>query len=157
MASDGRSRAMARAVTFCAMRRTDITARLRGAIRGPGLLCALGALALIACGPRVVEVPSPVPGAPLGRLPEVPLVEGPLAIRVQYPDSGASIGAVDSNFIHGTVQNGRAALTINGASVTVQPNGAFIAYLPAPSMESPRYELTASVGADTVRLTHHVR
>ena len=148
---------MARAVTFCAMRRTDITARLRGAIRGPGFLSALGALTLIACGPRAVEVPSPVPGAPLGRLPEIPLVEGPLAIRIQYPDSGASIGAVDSNFIHGTVQHGRAALTINGAPVTVQPNGAFIAYLPVPSPENPRYDIVASVGADTVRMTHHVR
>ena len=125
---------------------------------GRSLAVGLFLWAASACGPRSIEAPSPAtPDVPLGRLPEVPLVEGPLAIRIQYPDSGAAIGAIDSNFIHGTVHNGRATLTINGAPVAVQPNGSFIAYLPVPDPMKPLYELVASVGADTVRLTHPVR
>lgn len=125
-------------------------ARLRRAVAA-GILAAFAA-----CRPGPVETPAPA-DAPLGRLPEVPLVEGPLAIRVQYPDSGASIGAVDSNFIHGSIGHGRAALTINGAPVTVLPNGAFIAYLAAPDPAAPRYELVAVLEGDTARLTHPVR
>ena len=114
--------------------------------------------AVLACGPRPIEAPAPVASdAPLGRLPDIPLVDGPLAIRIQYPDSGASIGAIDSNFIHGTVNHGRASLTINGSPVMVQPNGAFIAYLPVPHPDSARYEIVAAVDADTVRVSHYVR
>ena len=146
------------AVTFCAMRRTDPSARSLRVAVGARLSLGVILLSVIACGPRTLETaPTTAPDAPLGRLPEIPLVEGPLAIRVQYPDSGASIGPVDSNFIHGTVQHGRAALTINGSSVPVQPNGAFIAYLPVPSPDNPRYEIVASVGPDTIRHSHPVR
>ena len=153
-----RSRRWVRAVTFCAMRETDLSRRLPRTAGVSRLLLGLAILPILACGPRpVATAPSTVPDAPRGRLPEVPLVEGPLGIRIQYPASGASIGAVDSNFIHGTVQHGRAVLTINGALVPVQPNGAFIAYLPVPAGDTARYEIVASVGADTVRLTHPVR
>ncbi len=98
--------------------------------------------------PELIEAPS---------LPPVPLVEGPLAIRVQYPAANALIQSRDSNFIFGTVGNGKATLTINGASVPVLPNGAWLAWLPVPPSESPQYQLVAALGADTVRLTHIVR
>lgn len=145
------------AITFCAM------VRLRD-YRDPSAamvrvrLFATAALmgSAAACGPRSLPAPAAV-DAPPGRLPEVPLVEGPLALRVQYPDSGALIGGIDSNFIHGSIGHGRAALTINGSPVTVQPNGAFIAYLPVPDPASPRYELVAVIDGDTARLTHPVR
>ncbi|HLB11217.1 MAG TPA: N-acetylmuramoyl-L-alanine amidase, partial [Gemmatimonadaceae bacterium] len=37
------------------------------------------------------------------------------------------------------------------------PNGAFLAWLPVPAVDSPRYEIVAVAGADTARLEHPVR
>ncbi len=91
------------------------------------------------------------------RLPPVPLVDGPLAIRVVYPPAGAAIQARDSNFIFGTVGSGKAALTINGTSVPVLPNGSFIAFLPLPPASAPQYAIVAARGADTVRAVHTVK
>lgn len=90
-------------------------------------------------------------------LPPVPLVTGPLAPRVVYPAANALIQSRDSNFIFGSIGNGKAALTINGAPVHVWPNGAYLAYLPIPPSDAPRYELVATLGADTARLTREVR
>ena len=50
-------------------------------------------------------------------------------INVIYPDSGSSVGAVDSNFIFGSVTPG-AGLRINGHQVAVHKDGGFLAYLP---------------------------
>jgi hypothetical protein len=55
------------------------------------------------------------------------------------------------------VGNGRATLTINDQIVPVQPNGAFLAWLPLPAPDQPRYALVASLGADTARVSHAVR
>lgn len=90
-------------------------------------------------------------------LPPVPLVTGPLAPRVAYPTAHALIQARDSNFIFGSVGNGTAALTINGARVRVHPNGAFLAWLPVPSHDAPYYELVVATATDTARLEHPVR
>jgi N-acetylmuramoyl-L-alanine amidase len=90
-------------------------------------------------------------------LPAVPLVVGPLAPRVVYPEANQAIGARDSNFIFGSVGNGHASVTINGAPVTVAPNGTFMAFLAVPPSTSPRYELMARNGADSVRLVVPVR
>jgi len=98
--------------------------------------------------------PSPSASAP--RLPPVPLVEGPLALKVVYPNSGALIASRDSNFIFGSIGNGRASLSINGVSVPVLPNGSFLAYLANPSPQAPRYELVAVLGRDTVRRSYPV-
>jgi N-acetylmuramoyl-L-alanine amidase len=87
----------------------------------------------------------------------VPLVEGPLAIRVQYPSANAVIEARDSSFIFGQVGNGRATLTINGIAVPVLPNGSYLAFLPLPPVDSARFDLVAALGADTVRVSHPVR
>src|SRR4051812_13230172 len=78
------------------------------------------------------------------RLPPVPVVDGPLAIRVVYPPAGAAIQARDSNFIFGTVGSGKAALTINGTLVPVLPNGSFIAFLPLPPASAPQYAIVAA-------------
>jgi N-acetylmuramoyl-L-alanine amidase len=112
-----------------------------------------GALVLAACGagatpPRTTPAPAPT-------LPPIPLIEGTLAPRVQYPGAGALVTARDSTFIFGSLGTGRATLAINGAPVTVHPNGSWIAFLPVPG--NGRYELVAAVGADTVRRTHQVR
>jgi hypothetical protein len=83
-------------------------------------------------------------------------VEGPLDPKVVFPSRNQIIGVRDSNFIFGSVGNGRARLTINGAPVSVAPNGAFLAYLPVPPPAAPRYEVVAYLGAATdtgVRVT----
>ena len=65
-------------------------------------------------------------------LPPVPLVEGPLVPRVVYPQWNQMIASKDSNFITGSVGNGRARLTVNGHDVAVWPNGAFLGWIPNP-------------------------
>ncbi|HWJ21311.1 MAG TPA: hypothetical protein VNS52_03065, partial [Gemmatimonadaceae bacterium] len=122
---------------------------------------AAAVLSLAACGGSAATHPAP-PTAPVApraartsALPPVPHVSGPLDLKVVYPSPNALVQARDSNFIFGSVGNGDATLTINGARVPVQPNGAFLAWLPVPA--SPQYDLVAAVGADTARLTHPVR
>jgi N-acetylmuramoyl-L-alanine amidase len=90
-------------------------------------------------------------------LPPIPLVDGPLAVRVVYPPSGSTIQARDSNFIFGTVGSGKATLIINGTTVPVVPNGSFLAWLPIPPATAPRYAFTVIRGADTVRAEHPVK
>ncbi len=116
-----------------------------------GLPVALGLGAGVACSAR-----SPEPAGP----PPIPLRTGALTIDVVYPPEGSVISAVDSNFIFGTVANGRASLTINGQTVQVEPNGAFIAWLPVPPAVDDTlaiYELLASLALETERRTHVVR
>lgn len=94
---------------------------------------------------------------PAPPLPPVPEVDGPLAIKLQFPSPNQSITVRDSNFIFGSVGNGRAELSINGTPVHVAPNGAFLAYLPVPPHAAPRYELVARTSTDSARLTVRVR
>jgi N-acetylmuramoyl-L-alanine amidase len=84
-------------------------------------------------------------------------VNGPLEIKVSYPDSGHLIQSKDSNYIFGTVGNGDAALSINGISAPVWPNGAFMAWLPNPPADSARYDLVAVVGNEVARKTVPVK
>ena len=109
----------------------------------------------IGTAPDPVLVPDHV--VPRGVLPPVPLVEGPLAPTIVYPRAEAMIQSRDSNFVLGSVGTGRANLTINGAPVTVWPNGSFIAWVANPTPEAPYYELVASAGSETVRIQHRVR
>lgn len=127
--------------------------------------------ALAACSqpapPTVSPAPAPVPAprdtsAPRAAesappLPPVPLVEGPLAIKVVYPPPQHLIESRDSNFVFGSVGNGHATVTINGAPALVYPNGAFIAFVANPPATAPRYELVASTGRDSARLSYPVR
>src|SRR5688572_10859599 len=70
--------------------------------------------------PRPPGAPAPSTGAQpetppsTPSLPTVPLVQGPLAPRVTFPPPDYAISSRDSNFIFGTIGNGRASLTING-------------------------------------------
>ena len=95
--------------------------------------------------------------SPAPPLPPVPLVEGPLAIKVVYPPAQHLIESRDSNFIFGSIGNGRASLTINGAPARVYPNGAFLAFVANPPVAGPRYDLVAVAGNDTARFSHPVR
>ena len=118
------------------------------------------ALALGACrSAPVTAPPAPVPAPAVVRpaLPAIPLVEGPLAPRVVYPQANQLIQSKDSTFILGSVGNGKAILTINGQPVPVHPNGSFLAYVPNPPATSPQYELVAVLGSDTARAVQQVR
>src|SRR5918912_45823 len=116
---------------------------------------ALAALLLAGCA-AASRTPAPPPTtAP--PLPPVPLVQGPLAPKVVYPVAGSLVQSRDSNFIFGSVGNGRATLTINDVPVKVLPNGSFLAYLAVPPPELSRYDLVAALGSDTVRVSHPVK
>jgi N-acetylmuramoyl-L-alanine amidase len=73
---------------------------------------------------------------------------------VVHPAPGAALGVRDSTFIFGTTGTGEARLTIDGAPVPVEPNGAFLAYLPVPA--AGRYHLVATAGGETVTLEREV-
>jgi N-acetylmuramoyl-L-alanine amidase len=121
---------------------------------------AVAALALLAaCAPAHRPGPSPEEG-PVTRtrgdaLPPIPLRRGPLAIDVVYPAEGGALTVTDSTFVYGSVGTGEASLRINGAPVTVAPNGAFLAYLPVP--QDGVYRVEASAGGQTATLTRRVR
>jgi N-acetylmuramoyl-L-alanine amidase len=111
-------------------------------------------LLLAACARTVVPVAAPAPeraGPPA--LPAVPAVDGPLAIRVQYPAPNQVITSRDSNFVFGSIGSGRATLSIDGHPARVYPNGAFIAFVPNPPASAPAYALVAVRGTETARLT----
>ena len=124
---------------------------------------ALAAVLLVACGrpPAPVTAPAPTP-APnpvavrVAPLPAMPVVDGPLAIKVVYPQAGQTVTSRDSNFIFGSLGTGKATLRINGYPARVYPNGAFIAFIPNPPAASPRYELVAERGGENVRATHSI-
>ena len=107
--------------------------------------------------PRVAAVArAPLP-PPNPKLPPVPVVDGPLAIRVVYPPRDAVIASRDSNFILGSVGNGAAGLAINGELVPVWPDGAFLGWIPNPPADSQWYDLVAYTRTDTTRLRYPVR
>ena len=101
-------------------------------------------------------VPAPLP-APNAKLAPVPAVRGPVQINVVYPKPQQLLTVRDSNFIFGSVGSGDAALRINGVSVPVWPNGAFMGWLPVPPDSAPRYELIAGNSAGTTRLVLPIR
>jgi N-acetylmuramoyl-L-alanine amidase len=73
----------------------------------------------------------------------------PLAITVIYPDTADPIFARDSSFLFGNVGRGRgdAVLTINGQSIPVHPNGAWLAWVPLPDDTLARFDIVARAGA----------
>ncbi|MBL8985040.1 MAG: N-acetylmuramoyl-L-alanine amidase [Gemmatimonadetes bacterium] len=98
-----------------------------------------------------------VPGALLtlvvaagcGGDPEVPAVDGPLALEVRYP-TAAPVAVTDSISLWGTVGTGRARLRVNGRSIRVWPNGAFSAFVPL-SPDPAALELEARRGDSVIR------
>lgn len=114
------------------------------------------ALALAACGGTTRDVPrAPATPEPVrADLPPVPSVEGPLSLDLVYPPEGASVAVRDSTFVFGSTGTGAAVLGINGQSVPVAPNGAFLAFLPVP--EDGIYRLSASAGGQRDELTREV-
>jgi N-acetylmuramoyl-L-alanine amidase len=99
-------------------------------------------------------------GAPGGPLPShrsidslpMPAVVGPLVLRVIHPQPNAAIAAGDSTFLLGSTGTGAARLRIGGRAIPVQPNGAWLAWIPIPPDSSFELALEAVAESDTVRL-----
>lgn len=87
-------------------------------------------------------------------LPPIPSLDGPLDIVLVYPTVGMTNPGVNKNFIFGSVGTGTALLMINGDTVPVAPNGAFLAFLPVP--RKGIYALLAEKGEerDTLVFTY---
>jgi N-acetylmuramoyl-L-alanine amidase len=135
-------------------------------VRRPGALALL--LGLTACARSTGSRPAPSPAAgifadtvastPLASaLPEVPLVRGPLAIRVVYPPPDGTVRARDSSFLLGSVGTGAARLTINGYPVRVWPNGGWLAWIPLPHDSLMQFHMAASTATDSSVLDYTLR
>jgi N-acetylmuramoyl-L-alanine amidase len=118
-------------------------------------MCLLAALAIGACAPQAGPSGTPGPRGAAAPMPPVPPVDGALRIDVVYPGENETVAAVDSTFIFGSVGSGRASVTINGETVDVAPNGAFLAYLPVP--RDSVYRVIATRGADRAEGMRRVR
>jgi len=107
--------------------------------------------------PPPAEKPAVTPATPRrGVLPPFPRVTGALALDVVQPTEGHLLSVRDSTFVFGSVGNGDAILTINGAPVRVNPNGSFMAFLPVPS--DTVYTLRAMLpSGDTATMIRRVR
>jgi N-acetylmuramoyl-L-alanine amidase len=118
--------------------------------------CSSRALPDVAPGPTRFPVAAPVlvvADTPAPGLPGIrPVTNAPIALSVVYPARDQLIQAADSNFLLGSAGTGDVALTINGVSVPVKPNGAYLAWLPVPSGTSPVYRLVARRGTDSAML-----
>jgi N-acetylmuramoyl-L-alanine amidase len=121
-------------------------------LRPPRLLVLL-ALALVAgaCAPRV---PVPVLAPPPPALPPVPFHDGPLVLDLVYPFADGEVTVRDRTFVFGATGTGRARLTVNGTPVAVEPNGAFLAFLPVPP--DGVYRVTATAGDEHATLSRRV-
>ena len=125
--------------------------------RGAALLACAALIGAAGCASAGGGAAGPDAAAAGGSpvLPPIPRVTGPLDLRVVYPDSMAGIAVRDTNFLFGSTGTGDAGLTIDGAPVPVQPNGAFLAWLPVPAPsagDTAVYTLVARRGetADTL-------
>ncbi len=88
-------------------------------------------------------------------LPPVPPIDGPLQLDLVYPPEGGFITATDSTFVFGSTGSGRTQLSINGQPVRVEPNGAFLGFLPVPA--DGVYRLEATKDSVSARLDRTVR
>ena len=85
-------------------------------------------------GAEPAQPPSAAPAlGARAALPPFPKATGALALDMVYPAEGYTLAVRESTFVFGSVGNGDASLTINGAPVTVNPNGSFMAFLPVPA------------------------
>ncbi|HEU5040400.1 MAG TPA: N-acetylmuramoyl-L-alanine amidase, partial [Gemmatimonadales bacterium] len=108
-----------------------------------------------AAQPVVDTTPASVPAA--RTLPPIPPVRGRLVIRVMYPAANALVQARDSTFLFGSVGTGEARLAINGTPVRVEPNGAWLAWVPLVGDSLSVFRLEAWTPAESVAVEHTVR
>ena len=90
------------------------------------------------------------------------VVAGPRAeidLEIRYPPRLAVVSP-DSNFLFGSVGSGEATLEIDGNAIPVEPNGAFLAWLPVPEAsrgDTAFYRFRVVEGADTVTAAFPIR
>lgn len=148
--------AAARATLASVMLRSLLRAGFAARTVAPASLLLAMSLSGCAARPATSAPVTSVTAAPTW--PAIPTADGPLAIRVQYPAPNAVISARDSTFLLGTVNHGAATLTINGATVAVRANGAFLAWVAMPPRGASQFELVATVsGAESRRLVVPIR
>ncbi len=116
----------------------------------------LAALTLVLVSPATALAQA-APSRHTPPLPPVPAVDGPLAVNVVYPLAGQALTARDSTFVFGSLGTGRAGLTINGTTVAVAPDGAFLAWLPLPDDTAAVFHLVAVAGSASAALDWPVR
>jgi N-acetylmuramoyl-L-alanine amidase len=83
--------------------------------------------------------------------------DDPIALRVVYPAPTDLVRVRDSSFLFGSVANGSVRLTVNGHSVRVWPNGAWLAWIPFPGDTLMQFHITARWGEDSDSLVYPVR
>jgi N-acetylmuramoyl-L-alanine amidase len=119
------------------------------------LLGLLLPLLLSACShPSAGGAPEPV--SEHGAWPPIPLAHGPLHLKVVYPDSAARIEVEDSSFVFGSLGDGAASLTIDGAPVPVAPNGGWLAWIPFRGDSVITLRIVARTATDSVHLDYHL-
>lgn len=136
------------------------SAPLARALRAAALV-ASATLAGAACAAAPDAAPTTRPGPAAGteqpepRLPPIPVVDGPLDLRVSYPRDSAFVATRGRNFIFGSAGTADARVWIDGQEVEVQPNGGFLAFLPVP--QDGVYRLRAEADGRTETLEVPVR
>ena len=116
------------------------------AMRRAALLPTLG---IVACGVRQAGIaPAPQPAT---------VVAAPLRIDLVYPAPTDVVQATDSTFLFGSLGRGDAILTVNGTSVAVEADGAWIAWVPLPDDTVADIPIVAAAAADTQQLVAHLR
>ena len=138
------------------------------ALLSPDRFRFLPLLLLAACagrsGPAGPGIEPRPPGGPQSsavpastKLPPVPLVHGPLRISIVYPEPDARVDVRDSSFVFGSVGDGAASLTIDGAPVPVAPDGAWLAWIPFSGDSLVTLHLRARSATDSARLDYGIR
>lgn len=82
------------------------------------------------------------------------VARGPLSLQIRHPVDVPPASS-DSDYVMGSLGNGRAALRVNGIAVPVHKSGNFLAYLPVPWADSI-YRFEATLGRETVRVERHL-
>jgi N-acetylmuramoyl-L-alanine amidase len=86
-------------------------------------------------------------------IPAIPDARGTFALQVRYPRAGSVLAIGDSTFLIGNVGDGRATLTIDGATIPVAPNGAWLAWVAIPRDSAVSLRLEARLGERVLRAT----
>jgi N-acetylmuramoyl-L-alanine amidase len=78
-------------------------------------------------------------------------------ISVIYPEPAARVDVLDSSFVFGSVGDGAASLSIDGAPIAVAPNGAWLAWIPFRGDSVVTLHLEARTATDSARLDYRIR
>src|ERR1041385_3818601 len=104
-------------------------------------------------GVRSTQHPTPN----TSKLPRIPLKTGPLALQLVYPGPTDVIDAGDSSFVFGQIGDGRTELMINGQSVPVAPNGAFLGWIRIPTDTLVTLQFEAGLLRETLPTSYLAR